>query len=301
MRCSIMRRALGLALALALILGAVPVLAGQGAYAELDGHKVFYTDQGKGQPALVLIHGWICNHQFYKDMVPGLAAKHRVIALDLIGHGKSAAPQVAYTQEYLARSVLAVMDKAGIKNAVLIGHSMGAALARRIALEHPARVRALVSLDGALGQPPQDPKAREQWIAQAQAFAAQFQGPDGQSKVGPFFDAMQDPATPPALRQWIKDQAMATPWHVGRSSMKHFVDPANWDGKALGIPALIIAVPSQFLPPDWEAQMRALFPHLSYHTISGVGHFLMLEKAAEVNALILGFVDGAAVRDRQVK
>lgn len=47
--------------------------------------------------------------------------------------------------------------------------------------------------------------------------------------------------------------------------------------------------------------MRALFPDLSYHTITGVGHFLMLEKAAEVDSLILGFVDSKAVRDRRVK
>ncbi|MCF8033059.1 MAG: alpha/beta hydrolase [Desulfarculaceae bacterium] len=275
--------------------------AGQGGYAVLDGHKVFYIDQGKGQPAMVLIHGWIGNHKFWKDMIPGLAKGHRVIALDMIGHGQSDAPKLAYTQELLARSVLAVMDRAQLKNAVLVGHSMGAAVARRVALEHPARVRALVSVDGSPGQPPKDPKAREEWAKQANAFMAQFQEPDGQSKVGPFFDAMQDKATPPAVREWIKKQALATPWHVGKSSMKEFVNPANWDGKPLNIPVLAIAVPSQFLPPDWEAQMRALFPDLSYHTITGVGHFLMLEKAAEVDSLILGFVDSKAVRDRRVK
>ncbi|MBU4605562.1 MAG: alpha/beta fold hydrolase, partial [Proteobacteria bacterium] len=105
----------------------LPVMAqaGQGAYAELDGHKVYYTDQGKGEPTLVLIHGWICNHNFWREQIPALAKKHRVIALDMIGCGKSDAPQVAYTQELLARSVLAVMNQAKVKDAVLVGHSMG--------------------------------------------------------------------------------------------------------------------------------------------------------------------------------
>ncbi|MBU1276564.1 MAG: alpha/beta fold hydrolase, partial [Proteobacteria bacterium] len=137
-------------IALMLLLPAM-AQAGQEAYAKLDGHKVYYTSQGQGEPTLVLIHGWICNQNFWREQISALSKNHRVIALDMIGHGKSDAPQVAYTQERLARSVLAVMDQAKVKDAVLMGHSMGMDVARRVALEHPARVRALVSMDGALG------------------------------------------------------------------------------------------------------------------------------------------------------
>lgn len=293
------RRSKILAACLIALMLLLPVMAqaGQGAYATLDGHKVFYTDQGQGEPTIVLIHGWICNHEFWKEQIPALAKKHRVIALDMIGCGKSDAPQVAYTQELLARSVLAVMDQAQVKDAVLVGHSMGAAVARRVALEHPTRVRALVSMDGALGLPPQEPKAREQWQQQAAAFAAQFQGPDGRQKVGPFFDAMQDKTTPQALREWVKAQALATPWHVGKSSMAEFVKPDNWDYRPLSIPVLAIYVPNPHLPPDFEAWLRTLFPNLRCAQITGAGHFVMLEKPGRVNALLLEFVDSKAVRE----
>lgn len=160
-------------LALAIMLPAL-ASAGPGAYATLDGHKVYYTDQGQGGPALVLIHGWLCNQKFWREQVPALAKGHRVIALDMIGFGQSDAPRVSYTQELLARSVLAVMDQAGVKSAVLMGHSMGAAVARRVALRHPDRVRGIISMDGALDRPPQDPAAREKWLAEAAAFGAQF-------------------------------------------------------------------------------------------------------------------------------
>ena len=204
---------------------------------------------------MVVIHGWICNHKFWKEQIPALAKNHRVIALDMIGHGQSDAPKVAYTQELLARSVLAVMDQAKVKDAVLMGHSMGAAVARRMALEHPERVRALVSMDGALGQPPQEPKAREKWLKRGgNAFAAQFQGPDGQKKVGAFSSTpCRTPAPRPALREWVKAQALATPWHVGKSSMAEFIQPANWSYQTLSIPVLAIYVQNPHLPPDWEA------------------------------------------------
>ena len=184
-----MRRCyLALATLLAALILALPLMAqaGQGAYAKLDGHKVYYTDQGKGAPTLVLIHGWICNHKFWKEQIPALAKNHRVIAVDMIGHGQSDAPQVACTQELLARSVLAAMDQAGVKDAVLMGHSMGAAVARRIALEHPERVRAFISMDGALGQPPQEPKAREKWLKMAKRLCRPVPGP-GRPKEGGLF------------------------------------------------------------------------------------------------------------------
>lgn len=290
-------RKIGAACLIALVfLLPAAVGAGQGAYATLDGHKVYYTDQGKGEPTLVLIHGWIGNHNFWKEQIPALSKNHRVIALDMIGCGKSDAPKVAYTQELLARSVLAVMDQAQVTDAVLMGHSMGAAVARLVALEHPERVRAFISMDGAIARPPQDPAGREKWLAQAAAFAAQFQGPDGQQKVGPSFDAMQNKATPPAVREWVKAQALATPWHVGRSSMAEFVRPENWDMQPSKVPALAICAQGPHSPPGYDKQLRILFPNLSYHTVSGVGHFLMLEKPKEVNALILEFVDSQAVK-----
>lgn len=283
-------------LALAVMLPAL-AQAGQGAYATLDGHKVYYTDQGQGEPALVLIHGWLCNQQFWREQIPALAKGHRVIALDMIGFGNSDAPQVAYTQELLARSVLAVMDQAGVKSAVLMGHSMGAAVARRVALRHPDRVRAFISMDGALDRPPQDPAARKKWLAETTAFGAQFAGPDGRDKVAPLFEAIQGPNTPPALRQWIVTQALATPWHVGQSSMAEFVKPVNWDMQPSQVPALAIVALGPQVPPDHEQQLRVLFPNLTYRAVNGVGHFLMLEKPEAVNPLILEFVDGKAARD----
>ncbi|MEW5914571.1 MAG: alpha/beta hydrolase [Thermodesulfobacteriota bacterium] len=287
-----------LAFSLLVLLWPAAALAGlgQGAYAQLDGHKVHYISQGWGAPALVLIHGWLCDLEYWREQIPVLAKNHRVIALDLIGHGKSDAPRLAYTQGLLARSVLAVMDQAGVKDAVLVGHSMGAAVARRVALEHPRRVRALISMDGALEMPPLDPKDYEPWRRGMAVFAAQFQGPDGQQKVGPFFDSMQDKSTPVALRQWVKARALATPWHVGRSALEEFVKPGNWDRRPLRLPVLAIYVPNPQLPPDFEGWLRVLFPDLRCRRIDGAGHFVMLEKPQPVNALILDFVDSPAVR-----
>ncbi len=59
--------------------------------AKLDGRDVYYESQGKGARTLVLIHGWTCDHTFWDAQSPALAAKYKVLALDLPGHGRSSA------------------------------------------------------------------------------------------------------------------------------------------------------------------------------------------------------------------
>ena len=95
-------------------------------WAKYNGNKVHYYDIGnhKAKNALIFIHGWTCNADFWKDSYSAFP-NYRVIAIDLPGHGQSDKPKVDYTMEYFARSIEAVMKKAKVQRAVLVGHSMG--------------------------------------------------------------------------------------------------------------------------------------------------------------------------------
>src|SRR4030095_3475687 len=124
--------------------------SGQSKGATLDGAKIHYVNYGQGSGALVLIHGWTQSIDAWRDQIPDLAKRNRVIAIDLPVHGKSDKPKVKYSMDYLASAVEAVMRDAKVKRAVLVGHSMGTPVARQFYRKYPDKTLAIVIVDGAL-------------------------------------------------------------------------------------------------------------------------------------------------------
>jgi pimeloyl-ACP methyl ester carboxylesterase len=86
----------------ALLLASASLVVAQEKFAKLDTTKIHYTSEGKGSEALVLVHGWGSNLDFWRAQVPELAKRARVIALDLPGHGKSDKPETTYSMDYFA-------------------------------------------------------------------------------------------------------------------------------------------------------------------------------------------------------
>ncbi len=119
-------------------------------FATLDGGRVHYKSIGTGRDAVVFVHGWTCNMNFWREQVESLKGKVRVIAIDLPGHGLSDKPQVAYTMDYFARGIDAALRDAGVERAVLVGHSMGTPVVRQFYRRHPEKTLALVVVDGGL-------------------------------------------------------------------------------------------------------------------------------------------------------
>src|SRR5260370_36256826 len=101
-------------------------------FAKLDDIRVHYKSLGTGDTALVFVHGWTCNMNFWRYQVPAFDGKMRMILIDLPGHGESDKPKVNYTPEFFAKSVDAVLKEAGVEKAVLDGHSMGTPVIKRI-------------------------------------------------------------------------------------------------------------------------------------------------------------------------
>ncbi|HXO21977.1 MAG TPA: alpha/beta fold hydrolase [Thermoanaerobaculia bacterium] len=123
----------------------------------IDGRLVYVEQQGTGEP-VVLVHGFGASSYSWRKVIPGLAAAHRVVALDLNGFGYTERPKDpgSYTREGQARLVLAVMDALGIARADLVGHSYGGAISLFLASRHPERVRSLVLVDSAAPSYPED-------------------------------------------------------------------------------------------------------------------------------------------------
>jgi pimeloyl-ACP methyl ester carboxylesterase len=93
-------------------------------YAEFKKVKVRYSDTGKGR-VIVLLHGFLSSHEIWSEFTKKLSKKFRIITIDLPGHGETPSIGYYHSMELLAQSVKAVLDKAGVRRYVIVGHSMG--------------------------------------------------------------------------------------------------------------------------------------------------------------------------------
>jgi len=93
-----------------------------------DGVTISYEVRGVRDPALVLVHGWANTRAIWGVHPETLSRRHRVVALDLAGHGASGADRSEWTMEAFGEDVVAVVDELGLESTVLVGFSMGGAV-----------------------------------------------------------------------------------------------------------------------------------------------------------------------------
>lgn len=250
-------------------------------WATFDGNKIRYYDIGnkKAKNALVFVHCWTCNVEFWKDNY-GAFPDYRVIAMDLPGHGESDKPKIDYSMEYFAKSVDAVMKKAGVKKAVLAGHSMGTPIARKFYELYPNKTLGLIVVDGALL--PLAPRAD----------VDKFMEPlfkDYKTGAAAFLDGMLQP-THENVRPFIRSSMLATPDYVAQSAMKLILDDAFAPHGKFNVPVLAIMAPSPYWPKDLESQYKAIAPDIDFQAWTGVSHFLQLERPKEFNGQVKAFI-----------
>jgi pimeloyl-ACP methyl ester carboxylesterase len=251
-------------------------------WATLDGNKIRYYDIGnqKAKNALVLVHCWTCNVEFWKDTYAAFP-NYRVIAMDLPGHGGSDKPKIDYSMDYFAKAVDTVMKEAGVKKAVFAGHSMGTPIIRRYYELYPQRTLGLVVVDGALLPFGPDRSEVDKF------FAPLFT--DYKTGAANFIDGMLETASP-EIRPFIRSSMLATPDYVAQSAMKLMIDDAYATHGKLNVPVLAVMAPSPFWPKDIDAQYKAIAPNLDFQMWSGASHFLQMERPVEFNGQIKGFI-----------
>ncbi len=259
--------------------------------------RIAYSDTGSGGIPVLLVHGWSCDGSFWSRQTEALSKHHRVIVMDLPGHGQSSAPRIAYTRDLLVDSVSLVLDRLRIQRAVLVGHSLGWDIVRAFALRRPERVAGLVNVDGAYCRVPRTP---EESVALEKLFAG-FGAPfaDAHPKSidkarAMFIDMLFAPETPEPMRNWIRSRMSATPPHVARSAMLEFLRPKRWtDARPVQVPTL--AVYAEFTArqelPGHREYLYALNPSLVYEEWPSGGHFVMMENADRLNRRLLAFLE----------
>ena len=112
----------------------------------LGGTRIRYVAAGSG-PALVLLHTLRTQLDMFRKVIPRLAARFRVYALDYPGHGHSDAPEGDYGASLFVASVAAFLDRLDIRDAVLVGESIGGTIALLLAARHHPGIRGVVAIN----------------------------------------------------------------------------------------------------------------------------------------------------------
>jgi sigma-B regulation protein RsbQ len=263
---------------------AVGLLAGSPTVARgatVDGATIHWTSQGSGRPTLILVHGWTCDDSSWREQVPALSKSYRVITLDLPGHGKSGMPKGPFTMELFGGAVEAVRAEAKVDRAILVGHSMGTPVIRKYALMYPDRVAGLVLVDGLVQLPANG-------VQPGQAGRGPLPVVTGAAREA-MVKGMFGPATTPALQQHILKMMLGTSETAASGAMVATWDSSQWTDQKITVPVLAVYAGTRALAT--EQAVKALFPNAEYHTIPETAHFLMMEKPAEFNRLLMTFVE----------
>jgi pimeloyl-ACP methyl ester carboxylesterase len=249
--------------------------------ASVDGINIHSTVTGAGPKTVILVHGWTCDETTWSEQVGALAARYRVVTLDLPGHGKSGAPKDGkLSMDLFARAIDAVREEVGTGRVTLVGHSMGTPVVIQYARLYPEHTSALVFVDGVTNMN----------VARNRPDRSQWVGEHGQKNRERMVQGMFTPATTPELRAKIQAMMLAAPETTAAGAMEAMFDPAIWKGDVFTVPALGLYA-DKSAAGGTEAYRKEHFPKMEYHEIAGTGHFLMLEKPAEFNRLLLEFLD----------
>lgn len=242
--------------------------------AEVDGKRVYYEVSGRGARTLVLIHGWTCDHTFWEAQLPALDREYKVLAVDLPGHGRSEA-HADYPMSLFARAVEAVLAKEKTPKATLIGHSMGGAVMLEFSRRFPEKLQAVVLVDSFMAGPE---------IQAPEKFIDSLQGPGGAEARRKMVEGMFSAATTPEAREKILKVMLAAPESLAVNAMRNMFSKETWrEGRAQAPALAVVAHPEQIR----EEALRQRWPELTYRSMPGTGHFLMMEKPAEFNAILL--------------
>ena len=237
-----------------------------------DGTSIRFQVDGAGEPTLVLVHGWALDHCLWDGQVPWLSKTHRVVTLDLAGHGGSGRARAQWTMNAFGQDVQAVVEAVGMNAVILVGHSMGGPVVLEAARRLPARVRGIVLVDTLLDVEQRTPP--DQIEAFARQLEADYEGATTQMANQYLFS----PATPQPVRERVLRHALALPADVSIAMLRQ-----AWSYDPLPalreIKAPIRAVNADMFPTNLESNRRHM-PGYEAAIVAGSGHYPMLEDPA---------------------
>lgn len=256
------------------------------------------------QETIVALHGWLDNAASFDLLAPMLAQKHRVIAVDLAGHGLSyhRSRDSGYNIWQDLRDIDALVESLGLEHFILMGHSRGAIISSIYAATLPQQVKSCILLDGFLPEPVAPGNAPNQ-LAQAltdnkvltskqsrryssrrEALGARMRGPLALSEEAATLVANRSLTVKDGTYFWRSDMRLK-----GASEVKFSSEQCRAFAEAIRCPTLLLKAKERGVEVD--SQLLAAVPNLEFRELPG-GHHFHLEATSHqaVAAEILKFI-----------
>jgi len=240
---------------------------------EVEGTRIHYLAWGRPDlPGVVLVHGGLAHARWWEHIAP-LLVGYRVVALDLSGHGDSAAREVHDMRQW-GREIIGVVDDAGLSRPVVVGHSMGGTPAVAAAVDHPERVRGVITVDTRFND--------YEWPGRDKESATYASVADAVEDFRPVHP-VDGVSTPPYIHRRIVETSLrrvGDRWRWKRVDRFEVVMARLRELlPQLTMPLALVRTEFGVLSPDAAEEMRALTPApLLDAFIRGSGHNPMLEQ-----------------------
>ena len=206
---------------------------GTGEYAEVNGINLYYETHGTGRP-LILLHGGLGSGEMFGPILPTLSERHRVIAVDLQGHGRTADIDRPIDIRLMADDIAGLIDHLGLEKPDLVGYSLGGGVAFFTAVKHPQKVGKLVMAAANIRRDAIPPEMLAQQ-AQVSSAALEFM------KDTPMYQLYQRVAPRPEDFGRLLDK-------IGESMSKDF--DYSEEMRGLQVPTMIVCADADMAPPS---------------------------------------------------
>jgi pimeloyl-ACP methyl ester carboxylesterase len=206
---------------------------GTGAYAEVNGVNLYYESHGTGRP-LILLHGGLGSGEMFGPILPTLSERHRVITVDLQGHGRTADIDRPIDIRLMADDIAALIDHLGLEKPDLVGYSLGGGVAFFTAVNHPQKVGKLVMASANIRRDAIPPEMLAQQ-AQVSSAAVEFM------KETPMYQLYQRVAPSPEDFGRLLDK-------IGESMSKDF--DFSREMRSLQVPTMLVCADADMAPPS---------------------------------------------------
>jgi pimeloyl-ACP methyl ester carboxylesterase len=245
--------------------------------ADRDGVNLRYLDTGSGDPALVFIHGWCCNQSMWSAQIEAFAPKHRIIAVDLRGHGESDKPDQDYDISGFADDMAWLIREIGLDRPVIVGHSMGGVTALNLLRRDPEIARAVIFVDAGITPFPAELMPMVDQTIEAMKTPAYAEV--AKTAIAQFMFNEQSPAE---LRDRVVADMAAAPQRVMHTAIRSTLSEENYPAGSLPVPSLFVKAATLQATED---QIKERYPGMEVVTMDAA-HFVHMEKPEEFNEIM---------------
>ena len=251
----------------------------KGAYAEVNGLKMYYEVHGAGKP-VVLLHGAFGVVEGWSGLLPALARTRQVIMMEMQGHGRTGDIDRPLSFEQMADDTAALLKILHIEEADLFGYSMGGTVALGVAIRHPELVRRVAILGSGTG--PMKDTSEADNVKQFESITPETFN----------FPAVKDP--------YLRVAPDPTQWQVLVAKIirlvKDFKGYAESEVRSIQAETLIMLGDRDGLRPEHAVEMYRLIPHSQLAIYPYADHFVLFASPKQVLATLLPFF-GAPIQE----